>query len=85
MTELLKAFRWVVVGRPGCGYCDKAKDLLNKNEIPFTYLDLTEYPDLAVFLKANGFETVPQVFANGSNVGGFRETKDVIQVHGGVV
>jgi glutaredoxin len=30
-------------------------------------------------------ETVPQVFANGSNVGGFRETKEVIQVHGGEV
>ena len=56
-----------------CPYCVKAKDLLKKK-------GLTSYKEIDVsgndilreemVKKANGLRTVPQIFINGSHVGG---------------
>jgi glutaredoxin 3 len=55
-----------------CPYCVKAESILNQKNIPFTKIDITNDPDLAeeMILKSGGRKTVPQIFINGTHVGG---------------
>ena len=66
-----------IVTKPGCPYCAKAKDLLQKKGIQYEELVLGK--DLtAVSLHAlSGELTVPQVFIDGKLIGG----SDKLQEH----
>lgn len=58
--------------RQGCGYCSRAKSLLQSKGITFTEHDATFSPDLRqeMIQKANGSSTFPQIFIDGKHVGG---------------
>ncbi|MGW9231463.1 glutaredoxin 3 [Pseudorhizobium sp. NPDC055634] len=58
--------------RQGCGYCSRAKSLLQSKGISFTEHDATFSPDLRqeMIQKANGSSTFPQIFIDGKHVGG---------------
>ena len=64
---------------PYCGYCRAAKHLLGKKGAPFTEIDVSE--DLALrqemIDRAYGRRTVPQIFINGTHVGGFEELAEL--------
>lgn len=70
---------WVVFGRKACPWCDKVKDLLTLYQIPFYYYDI-DIHNLRDELKRNGFNTVPQVFRNGRNIGGYEATEKFLEV-----
>jgi len=71
--------KWVIFGRPGCGYCVEAMDLLKAKGQQFEYFNVREYPVLKVFMDVSGIPpTVPQVFLNGHLIGGFEELKTVL-------
>lgn len=71
--------KFVIVGRSGCPYCDKVKDLLSLTPVPFTYWDISDKTDrLHQFIKDLGYKTVPQVFFNGQHIGGFSETEKFV-------
>lgn len=60
--------------KPTCGYCHAAKDLLDNKGVAYTEITITdlneaERADLAH--RTNNYRTVPQIFINGSFVGGF--------------
>lgn len=56
--------------RPGCEYCARAKDLLQKRGIVYEELVLNrDYTDRTLRAVA-GIDSVPQVFINGDYVGG---------------
>lgn len=64
---------------PYCGYCRAAKHLLTKKGVAFTEIDVSG--DLALrqemIDRAFGRRTVPQIFINGSHVGGYDELAEL--------
>jgi glutaredoxin 3 len=57
-----------------CGYCAMAKRLLAQKQVQFTEINVEDRDDLRAWLvEASGQRTVPQIFINGSSVGGFTD------------
>ena len=57
-----------------CPYCTRAKDLLKRKGFEVNEeVDVTTSDDLRVEMmeKSGGRKTVPQIFINGTHVGGF--------------
>ena len=68
------AARVVIYTTPWCGYCVSAKRLLNKRQIAFDEIDVDgDAPARARLTVATGSRTVPQIFIDGSPVGGCDE------------
>lgn len=55
-----------------CPYCVRAKKLLTKKGVDFTEIDISKQPELRDLMiqRANGRQTVPQIFINDKHVGG---------------
>jgi len=55
---------YIVLTKPDCPFCDKAKAMLEKNNLAYATIDVTqpEYNGFIDFLKGNGVKTVPQIF-----------------------
>ena len=62
-----------IIGTANCPYCLRAKAFLNRMEIPYSYIDITDDHEQRNKLKEAGFRTVPQIwYADGSkHIGGF--------------
>jgi len=58
-----------------CGYCARAKALLDKKGVQYEDVDLLEHPDRRdeMVERAGGRTTVPQIFIDGKHVGGSDE------------
>ncbi len=58
--------------REYCGYCARAKALLDSKGADYTEHDATYSRELReeMIAKANGRSTFPQIFINGEHVGG---------------
>ncbi len=58
--------------REYCGYCSRAKALLQSKGVDFVEHDATYSQELRaeMIAKANGRSTFPQIFINGQHVGG---------------
>ena len=61
--------------REYCGYCSRAKALLQSKGVEFVEHDATYSQELRaeMIAKANGRSTFPQIFINGEHVGGCDE------------
>lgn len=61
-----------IYSSPWCGYCYRAKQLLEGKGVAFTEIDLDEEPGRRqeMVQRAQGRTTVPQIFINGKWVGG---------------
>ena len=61
-----------IYSSPWCGYCYRAKQLLEDKGVAFTEIDLDEQPGRRqeMVQRAQGRTTVPQIFINGKWVGG---------------
>ena len=65
-----------VYSAPSCPYCVRAKDLLQRRQIPFTetvigWDDEAAWESLRV--KSGGMKTVPQIYIDDKLVGGYTE------------
>ena len=62
---------------PMCGYCDAAKRLLNKKNIPYKEINIALDKDKMdeMIKKSNGKRTIPQIFFDEYHVGGFEELR----------
>lgn len=60
---------------PFCGYCFRAKGLLDKKNVAFEEIDvmMDGQKKAEMVQRANGGRTVPQIFINGEHVGGCDE------------
>lgn len=58
--------------RQFCGYCARAKSLLESKGVQYVEHDATFSPDLRKEMveKANGGSTFPQIFIDGIHIGG---------------
>jgi len=59
---------------PGCGYCAKAKELLQARRLAFTERDLSEADVRAEFARRLPREkAIPQIFIDDVHVGGYED------------
>ena len=57
---------------PFCGFCYRAKGLLEDKGVEFNEIDITFHPSKRTEMleRANGQHTVPQIFVGNTHVGG---------------
>ena len=69
----------IVYMGPMCGYCDAAKRLLTKKNIPYKEINvaLDESKLEEMLKKSNGKRTIPQIFIEDFHVGGYDELRDL--------
>ncbi|OJT96890.1 glutaredoxin 3 [Metarhizobium album] len=61
----------IIYTRQFCGYCARAKSLLQSKGVDFVEHDATYAPDLRQeMIEKAGRSTFPQIFINGQHVGG---------------
>lgn len=62
-----------IYGRPNCQWCDAAKALVDRFNIPYVYIDLIDMtPERrATVLSESGMRTVPIVKVDDIYIGGF--------------
>lgn len=58
--------------RPMCGFCAAAKNLLKTKDVSFAEFDCWKDPSRKeeMIQRSNGGRTFPQIFINGTHVGG---------------
>jgi glutaredoxin 3 len=58
--------------RATCGYCRRAKALLDRKGIAYGEIDIDREPARRAEMieRANGRSTVPQIFIDGTGIGG---------------
>tara|TARA_B100001996_G_C18593237_1_gene566883 strand:+ start:405 stop:659 length:255 start_codon:yes stop_codon:yes gene_type:complete len=66
-----------VYSGPRCNFCDAAKRLLNRNNIPYKEIDIAKVDGAMneMIKKANGKRTIPQIFFNDRHIGGYTEVR----------
>ena len=62
---------------PMCSYCDAAKRLLKRNNIPHNEINvaLEDEKREEMLSKSNGKRTIPQIFFNEIHIGGYEELR----------
>ena len=62
---------------PMCNFCEAAKRLLNRNNLKFDVIDISEGADIRdeMIKKSNGKRTIPQIFFDDYHVGGYTELR----------
>ena len=59
---------------PGCGYCARAKALLEARGLAYSERDLSDAQVRAEFARRLPREkTIPQIFIDGAHVGGYED------------
>lgn len=57
-----------------CGYCQRAKLLLERNKIPFEEIDVESDDEKRQWLvQVTGQKTVPQIFFDDEPIGGYSD------------
>lgn len=69
----------IIYTKENCSYCDRAKRLLKAKNYAFEEIDLTHDPEgrFALVEKAGGQKTVPQIFIDGSHIGGCEDLENL--------
>jgi len=64
---------------PMCAFCDAAKRLLTKKNIPYKEINvaLDEVKREEMLKKSNGKRTIPQIFFDDDHVGGYVELREL--------
>jgi len=64
---------------PMCSFCDAAKRLLTRNNIPYKEINiaLDEVKKEEMLKKSNGKRTIPQIFIEDYHVGGYKELREL--------
>ena len=62
----------VIYTRDFCGYCARAKQLLDSKGVDYVEHNATANPEARhdMYAKANGRTTFPQIFIDGQHIGG---------------
>lgn len=62
-----------------CYYCDRAKDLLRKKNVPFEEIDVSDDHEMRMELveMTGGRRTVPQIWIGDRHVGGFDDLSEL--------
>lgn len=82
VKQAIASKKVVVIGMKINPFVKKARKLLSEQGIEFTYLEYGSYfaqwhPRLAIKMWT-GFKTYPQVFVNGTLIGGYSDVKKLV-------
>lgn len=69
-----------MITKPGCPFCARAKEMLTENGMSYEEIVLGHDATLRSVRAITGKETVPQVFIDGSYIGGSEELEDHLQI-----
>ena len=60
-----------------CNYCEAAKRLLARNNVPYNEIDVVEVEGAKdeMIQKSNGKRTIPQIFFDDQHIGGYDEVR----------
>ena len=60
-----------------CPYCVRAKQLLDAKDVDYSEIDVTGNDEARMSLveKSGGRKTVPQIFINGTSIGGYDDLR----------
>lgn len=73
---------FTIFGRPGCGYCVRAKQVLEMRNLPHKYVDMMrEGISPADLEKTVGkpVRTVPQIFHGDTHIGGYTDLEQYLR------
>jgi glutaredoxin 3 len=63
---------------PSCGYCVRAKRLLQERGLAYEEFDVADDDELRTsIMQRSGRRTVPQIFIDGKSIGGYEELADL--------
>ena len=67
-----------IYGMAGCGYCSKAIELCEENDIPYSYYDIGQNIEhmKALSARVTTFKTVPQIFIGDDHIGGYTQLEE---------
>jgi len=74
--------RFTIFGRPDCGFCVRAKQLLELKGYEFRWIDINEEGISKADLEktvGKPVDTVPQIFHGQDHVGGFTELNEYVK------
>jgi ribonucleotide reductase alpha subunit len=63
--------RSIIYGKPGCPFCQLAKEELKLRGIPYDYIDLNDISKTAAEVTGRKVRTVPQIYLQGEYIGGY--------------
>lgn len=68
---------------PDCMQCDQTKKFLDRNNLPYDVIDLTQHPEAMSMVKEMGYMAAPVVIADRDHWSGFRfdKLKDLVAKH----
>lgn len=72
---------FVIYGRKNCNWCSKAEILLESLGKDYRYIDINKDERSRAYLQAEGHNTVPQIYANGSHIGGYIELEKMMETN----
>ncbi len=74
---------WLIYSKKGCIYCEAAKDLLKKQKISYTKVDVDEQNKTNVYniidKKTNSYRFFPMIFKDGQFIGGYNELNEFLE------
>jgi glutaredoxin 3 len=66
-----------------CGFCTRAKGLLERHGVPFQEIDVSDDREKRVWLRdVTGRPTVPQIFFDDDSIGGCDDLERLIRTGG---
>jgi len=69
--------------KSGCGYCQKAKNLLEEHQVHFEEIELGHKASMSSLTNVTGHSTTPQIYINQKRVGGFDDLQEYFKQHRG--
>ncbi len=63
----------VVYSKNMCGYCVKAKSVLNSKGLEFEEINIEEKPEAREFVISEGHRSMPQIYVDGESIGGYND------------
>lgn len=67
-----------IISKPGCPYCNHAKEILKTNGLRYEEIVLGHDATLQTVRAITGMETVPQIFINGDHIGGLEDLQQYL-------
>lgn len=82
-TEDQQNVKCVVYTKEGCGYCKKAKELLDKHGITYKVVDVNNKNKSEIYKEIDGltdcYRYFPVIFKNGKFIGGCTELQKLVE------
>lgn len=64
---------------PQCAYCEQAKTLMERNQIPFTEYTIADPTHLQEFQRRlPRVRSVPQIFVDGKHIGNDQDLEELV-------